>query len=119
MICVSESTDPLPTDTATLQALLLEARAERDAVVAERDHLLSQNDRLQHLLRQLQRAQFGRRSEKLDPDQLHLAFEDIEQAIAANEADDDKRDPVSGACCAPRSVGSIAVRFPLICRAFM
>ena len=89
-----QSTDPLPTDTATLQALLLEARAERDAVVAERDHLQSQNVRLQHLLRQLQRAQFGPRSEKLDPDQLHLAFEDIEQAIAATEADDDKRDPV-------------------------
>jgi transposase len=94
MICMSQSTDPLPTDTATLQALLLEARAERDAMVAERDHLQSQNVRLQHLLRQLQRAQFGPRSEKLDPDQLHLAFEDIEQAIAATEADDDKRDPV-------------------------
>src|SRR5258705_408363 len=94
MICVSQSTDPLSTDTATLQALLLEARAERDAVVAERDHLQSQNVRLQHLLRQLQRAQFGPRSEKLDSDQLHLAFEDIEQAIAAPEAHDDKRDPV-------------------------
>jgi len=94
MICVSQSTDPLPTDIATLQALLLEARAEHDAVVAERDHLQSQNVRLQHLLRQLQRAQFGPRSEKLDPDQLHLAFEDIEQAIAATEADDDKRDLV-------------------------
>jgi hypothetical protein len=46
MICVSQSTDPLPTDIATLQALLLEARAERDAVVAERDHLQSQNVRL-------------------------------------------------------------------------
>ena len=51
-----------------------------------------QNDRLRHLLHQLRRAQFGRRSEKLDPEQLHLAFEDIEQAIAAIEAADDKRD---------------------------
>ena len=41
----------------------------------------------------MQRAQFGRRSEKLDPDQLALAFEDIEQAIAASEAADDKKDP--------------------------
>jgi transposase len=40
----------------------------------------------------LQRAQFGRRSEKLDPEQLHLALEDVEQAIAANEAGDDKKD---------------------------
>ena len=39
--------------------------------------------------------QFGRRSEKLDPDQLALAFEDIEQAVAANEAADDKKDPVA------------------------
>jgi transposase len=33
--------------------------------------------RPRHLLRQLQRAQFGRRSEKLDPEQLFLALEDI------------------------------------------
>lgn len=94
---VSESTDPSPTDIAMLQAMLAQARAERDAARAERDHLQSQNDRLQHLLHQLQRTQFGRSSEKLDPDQLHLAFEDIEQAIAATEADDDKRDPIRAA----------------------
>ena len=35
--------------------------------------------------------QFGRRSEKLDPDQFALAFEDVEQAIAASEAADDKQ----------------------------
>jgi transposase len=44
---------------------------------------------------QLQRAQFGRRSEKLDPEQLLLTLEDIEQAIAANEAADDKKDPAA------------------------
>jgi transposase len=32
------------------------------------------------------------RSEKLDPEQLLLALEDIEQAIAADEARDDKKD---------------------------
>ena len=63
--------------------------------LAERDQALSQIDRLRHLLRQLQRAQFGRRSEKLDPEQLLLALEDIEQAIAGNEADDDKKDPAA------------------------
>ena len=40
----------------------------------------------------MQRAQFGRRSERLDPDQLLLALEDIEQAIAGNEAGEDKED---------------------------
>jgi transposase len=47
------------------------------------------------MLGQLQRAQFGPRSEKLDPDQLQLALEDTEQAIAADEAEDDKNDPVA------------------------
>jgi transposase len=92
---VSESTDQPPTDVAALQARLATALAERDAAIAERDQALSQNHRLQHLLQQLRRMQFGRRSEKLDADQLSLAFEDIEQAAAANEADDDKKDPVA------------------------
>jgi len=39
--------------------------------------------------------QFGRRSEKFDPEQLLLTLEDIEQAIASNEADDDRKDPVA------------------------
>ena len=91
---VSESTDQLPTDIEVLQARLAMVLAERDAAIAERDQALSQNDRLRHLLQQLQRMQFGRRSEKLDPDQLALAFEDIEQAIAATEAADDKKDSV-------------------------
>ena len=59
------------------------------------DQALSQNDRLRHLLGQLQRAQFGRRSERLDPEQLFLALEDIEQAIAGSEAADDKKDSVA------------------------
>jgi transposase len=92
---VSEIANPLPSDIAALQALLAAARAERDAALSERDNALSQIDRLRHLLRQLQRAQFGPRSEKLDGDQLRLALEDIEQAIAGSEAEADKRDPVA------------------------
>jgi transposase len=85
---VSETAPELPDDIGTLQALLVAARAERDQA-------LSQIDRLRHILRQLQRAQFGRRSEKLDPDQLDLALEDIEQAAAGKEAADDKADPAA------------------------
>ena len=92
---VSEIAPQLPTDIEALQALVAAARAERDVAIAERDQALSQIDRLRHLLRQLQRAQFGRRSEKLDPEQLLLALEDIEQAIAGNEAADDKKDAVA------------------------
>jgi transposase len=90
---VSEIADQLPTDIDALRALVAAACAERDAALAERDQALSQMDRLRHLLRQLQRAQFGRRSEKLDADQLLLALEDVEQAVAGNEAAADKKDP--------------------------
>ena len=97
---MDDITDQLPTDIDALQELVAAARAERDAAIArcdtaiaERDHALSQMDRLRHLLRQLQRAQFGRRSEKLDPEQLLLAIEDIEQAHAGDEAAEDKKDP--------------------------
>jgi len=96
---VSESAADLPTDVAALQAQLAATRveldvaiAERDVAIAAREEALSQNERLRHLLRQLQRAQFGKRSEKLDAEQLALALEDIEQAIAASEAEDDKKD---------------------------
>ena len=92
---MSEIAHELPTDIEALQALVAAARAERDAAIAERDQAVLQIDRLRHLLRQLQRAQFGRRSEKLDPEQLQLGLEDIEQAIAANEAEDDKRHPAA------------------------
>jgi transposase len=115
---VSEIAPQLPTDIEALQALIAAARAERDAAMVERDQALSQIDRLRHLLRQLQRAQFGRRSEKLDPEQLLLALEDIEQAVAGNEAADDKkiRPPPEGAAT---SVAPIVARFPPICRMSM
>src|SRR3954452_20980501 len=87
------SPEPLPNDIGALRAMLIEVRAERDAERAEKAQLASQNDRLRHLIRQLQRLQFGRRSEKLDPDQLALALEDVEQAIAETEAQQEKADP--------------------------
>ena len=92
--------EPLSDDIAALRAMLVAAWAERDAARAEkeqfaaqRDQLAAQNDRLRHLIRQLQRMQFGRRSEKLDPDQLNLALEDVEQAVAETEAEQEKADP--------------------------
>jgi transposase len=121
---VSETTDQLPTDIEALQALVAAARAERDAAIAkcdaaiiERDQALSQMDRLQHLLRQLQRAQFGRRSEKLDPEQLQLAIEDIEQAIAGDEAVQDRKDTAGARQRAERrraSRGALPAHLPHI-----
>jgi transposase len=60
--------------------------AEREAVCAERDAAQAEIEKLRLLIRQLQRGQFGRRSEKLDPDQLQLGLEDLEQTAAAAEA---------------------------------
>ena len=97
---MSPAPEPLPNDVAALHAMLAAAWAERDAeraekarLAAECDQLAGQNDRLRHLIRQLQRLRFGRRSEKLDPDQLTLALEDVEQAIAEIEAQQEKADP--------------------------
>jgi transposase len=84
---------PLPNDIAALHVMLVAAWAERDAARAEKVQLAAQNDRLRYLIRQLQRLQFGRRSEKLDPDQLNLALEDLEQAVAETEAEQEKADP--------------------------
>jgi transposase len=70
----------------SLQAEYATAPAERDAVCAERDAAQAEVEKLRLLIRRLQRGQFGRRSEKLDPDQLQLGLEDLEQTAAAAEA---------------------------------
>lgn len=79
--------DSLPDDIEALRAFALQMIAERDAAIA-------QNDRLRHLLRKANAALYGSKSEqlaKLAPDQLQLALEDIEQAIAKNDAVEEKR----------------------------
>ena len=100
---VSESAPQLPTDIEALQALVSAACAERDTAIAERDQALSQIDRLRHLLKELQRARFGRSSERLDPDQLQLALEEVEQALAQAEAEIEKRAVLPSRAAKPRS----------------
>jgi transposase len=70
----------------TALAELDAVRTERDLVRGERDAAQAEIEKLRLLIRQLQRGQFGRRSEKLDPDQLQLGLEDLEQTAAAAEA---------------------------------
>ena len=43
-------------------------------------------DKLHLLIKQLQRALYGRRSERLDADQLQLGLEDVEQSLGTAEA---------------------------------
>src|SRR3954453_7806545 len=70
----------------SLQAEYDTALAERDTLRAEHDAARAEIEKLRLLIRQLQRGQFGRRSERLDPDQLRLGLEDLEQTVAAAEA---------------------------------
>jgi Transposase C of IS166 homeodomain/zinc-finger binding domain of transposase IS66 len=65
----------LPSDTALLHRLV----REMAVVVDSRD---GEIERLQLIIKKLQRAQFGRRSERLDTDQLALALEDLDGDIA-------------------------------------
>src|SRR3954449_13266514 len=77
-----ELTDVVAQQNATIAAL----RIERDTVRPEHQAAQAEIEKLRLLIRQLQRNRFGRRSEKLDPDQLQLGLEDLEQAAAATEA---------------------------------
>jgi len=63
----------LPDDVDALKAM----------IVAKEDRI----GRLEGLIAAFRQTMFGRKSERLDPDQLELAFEDIETGIAAVEAE--------------------------------
>src|SRR5438445_9575851 len=82
--------DSLPTDAKALRALILAERARHAEELAAardaKDHAQGEIARLMTIIKELQRHRFGRRSERLDADQLMLAFEDVEQAIAAAQA---------------------------------
>ena len=82
--------DAVPDDVDALRALVNQLSSERDAAIAESRRLTEQNDQLRHLLKQLQRAQFGQRSERLDRDQMQLALEDIETSLASRDAEEEE-----------------------------
>jgi transposase len=63
----------LPSDTTLLHRLV----REMVVVVDGRD-----DESLQLIIKKLQRARFGRRSERLDADQLALALKDLDGDIA-------------------------------------
>src|SRR4051794_40853685 len=94
------------------------AMAERDAVRAERDAAQAEIEKLRLLVRQLQRGRFGRRSERLDPDQLQLGLEDLGQAAAAAEAAQEELAAKNRAPGAPRvrrrNLGSLPAHLPRI-----
>ena len=100
----AELSPELPGDIDTLRALIAAERAahevqwaaalaERNTIAVERDQLAARNARLESIVAELRRAHFGRRSERITDDQLSLAFEDLETALAKTEAEGEKADP--------------------------
>jgi len=94
------SRSDLPTDVATLQALLIAADAQLSAQsqsLLDRDGIIERKEvrivRLEKLLADFKRALYGAKSEKANPDQYHLALEDIETAMAVVHAEDEAIDP--------------------------
>jgi transposase len=70
--------DALPDDPNLLQQLV------RD-LVGDMERRDGEIEKLRLLIKQLQRALFGRRSEKLDPDQMALGLEDLDADIGRAE----------------------------------
>lgn len=96
--------DELPADPDALKALLIGSRArfaeerarlmaEVATITAERDAAVTARDRLQAMIAALRRHRFGPRSERLDPDQLALGLEDIEQSMAALDEEIERKMP--------------------------
>ena len=73
----------LPDDIDTLHRMISELVSARDH---ERSEAQAEIDRLRSIVKTLQRHQFGRRSERLDNDQLQLGLEDLDADIAGVEA---------------------------------
>ena len=76
-----------------MEALVKRQTSALNALEVERDHFKgafeeadAERQRLELVIRQLLRAQFGRKSERLDPDQFQLTLENLEQEIAAAKA---------------------------------
>lgn len=73
----------LPDDVETLHRMIGDLVHERDSARAEAE---AEIGRLKQILLTLQRLQFGRRSERLDSDQLLLGLEDVAADLAEAES---------------------------------
>jgi transposase len=95
--------DALPDDPSTLKAMLLAERARAE--------------RLEQIIKELQRHRFGRRAETLPEDQLLLGLEDVEQVAASGEAESEDAAPAertSRAAQRRTNRGSLPAHLPRI-----
>jgi transposase len=82
-------TSMLETQNSAVEQL----RVEREAFRAERDTANAEVEKLQLIIKELMRSRYGARSEKLDPDQLQLALEEVAQSLGAAQAAVDPEAP--------------------------
>ena len=78
--------DALPT---AIKAAFLAERAARIEAQARAEHLDEHVKRLEYLVLEFKRALYGKKSERMDPDQLALALEDLEIAISDTQGAED------------------------------
>jgi transposase len=100
---VTSATQTLPDDPDLLKALLLAERARAE--------------RLEQIIKAMQRHRFGRKAESLPEDQLLLGLEEAEQTEAAAEAQHEQTDPAerkSRAALRRRNRGSLPAHLPRI-----
>jgi transposase len=90
----------LPHDVDALHALIHAVReahaaaiAERNAIAVERDQLAVRTAKLEEIVAEMRRALYGRRSERIDDNQLALALEALEIEHAKIEAEAEKANP--------------------------
>src|SRR3712207_5310257 len=103
---------------ARQNASIVSLQTERDAAQSKHEVAQAEIEKLRLLIRQLQRGRFGRRSEKLDPDQLQLGLEDLEQTAAAAEAAQEATSKSSDAPRSPRvhrrNLGALPAHLPRV-----
>jgi transposase len=87
------ASDSLPDDLEALRILAGVQQAKIIGLTAQVERLTAQNERYEHIIAQLRRLTFGKRSEQMDKDQLQLALEDLQQGAAEIEALEEKDDP--------------------------
>src|ERR1700724_2459248 len=95
--------DTLPDDPDTLKAMLLAERARAE--------------RLEQIIKEVQRHRFGRRAETLPEDQLLLGLEEVEQRAASTEAENEAAAPAERASHAAKrriNRGSLPAHLPRI-----
>jgi hypothetical protein len=117
--------DDLPSDPLLLKQKLIETTSiiekvsaekvaladECNVAIAQRDAALQENEKLLLILSQYKRALFGRRSEKMDADQLQLLLSGNEASIVAGAANEN-----AAAAHLRRRCGHVPIAIAACCR---